>query len=117
MWTYRARLLKIVDGDTLDVVIDAGFNSFRHERLRLLGVNTPEMKGTTKVEGSLSKEFTRTWLIEAGVRAADRDWPLVIVTRKSDVFGRYLATVYSDDAERCLNDDLVLGGLAVKDVR
>ena len=44
MWDYRAKLKRIVDGDTLEVIIDVGFHGTQTEQLRLLGVNTPEMK-------------------------------------------------------------------------
>ena len=44
IWAYRARPLKVVDGDTLDVALDAGFRNFREERLRLLGLNTPSAR-------------------------------------------------------------------------
>ena len=107
-WVYRCRVTNVVDGDTIDVVVDAGFRSTRTERLRLLGVNCPERKGATRAAGDEAREFTRVWLSWAG----DDAWPLTVQTHKSDVFGRYLATVWRPDGH-CLNDDLLADGQAV----
>lgn len=115
LWVYRARLVRVVDGDTMDVTIDAGFHSYRLERLRLLGLNAPEVKGPTKAAGDAATAYVKNWLglhwqMNGDAPAA---WPLVIQTAKSDVFGRFLATVWSADTGACLNDDLVKAGHAV----
>lgn len=109
LWTYHARLERVIDGDTLDVTIDAGFHGYRRERLRLAGVNTPEVRGATRVAGAAATAFVKHWCSDAG----GGDWPLVIRTEKSDVFGRYLATVWRREDLRCLNDDLIEAGVAV----
>ena len=44
MYTYHAEVLRVVDGDTVDVLIDVGFSTFRKERVRLYGINTPETR-------------------------------------------------------------------------
>lgn len=108
-WVYRCRVTNVVDGDTVDVVIDAGFRATRTERLRLLGVNTPERKGATRVAGEIARQYTAKWLAEA---ARAGEWPLLVQTHKSDAFGRYLGTVWRPDG-RCLNDDLLTDGQAV----
>lgn len=109
LWVYRARAVRVVDGDTLDVVIDCGFHGYRTERLRLLGVNTPELKGETRAAGEDAKAFVQDWLAAAG----DGDWPLVIRTEQADAFGRYLAVVWAANGGACLNDALLAEGLAV----
>ena len=111
LWVYRARLERVIDGDTLDVTIDCGFHGFRTERLRLLGVNTPERKGATRAAGDEALRFVQTWLGLAAV-AAGGAWPLVIQTEKADAFGRFLATVWGVDGA-CLNADLLATGHAV----
>ena len=108
IWAYRAQLVKVIDGDTLQVVIDAGLNCYRTERLRLLGVNTPEKRGPTHGAGLLAQGYVEEWLEDA-----EGEWPLVIVTQKSDAFGRYLARVWRSDDGACLNDDLLAAGHAV----
>lgn len=107
-WVYRCYVTNVVDGDTVDVVIDAGFRSTRTERLRLLGVNTPERKGATKAAGDAARLYTVAWLSWAG----DNSWPLTVQTSKSDAFGRYLGTIWRPDG-RCLNDDLLTDRQAV----
>jgi len=43
-WIYNAEVKKIIDGDTFDIIIDLGFDTFRKGRVRLYGVNTPESR-------------------------------------------------------------------------
>lgn len=117
MWEYRARLVRIVDGDTLEVEIDVGFHGKQTEQLRLLGVNTPELKGTSREAGLRAKEFVRIWLVNAVTMAVNKDWPLIIQTQKDDAFGRYLATVFASSNMASLNEGLILSGNAVKDIR
>jgi len=61
MYRYRAKILKIIDGDTLDVDIDLGFHVIlSKQRIRLYGIDTPESRTTDKIEkscGLLSKHF------------------------------------------------------------
>jgi micrococcal nuclease len=111
LWVFRARAVNVVDGDTIDVVIDAGFRATRVERLRLLGLNTPERKTPTRAAGDAARAFAMAWL---DLAASDGDeWPLVVQTEKSDAFGRYLATIWDRATGRCLNDDLIASGNAV----
>ncbi len=107
LWIYRARPIKVIDGDTLDITIDAGFRNYREERLRLLGVNTPEMKAPTREAGEAARQFVTNWIVWGDT------WPLVIETEKSDAFGRYLARVWRTMDGACLNDDLLAAGHAV----
>jgi micrococcal nuclease len=106
-WVYRAKAVYIVDGDTVDVWIDAGFHGYRRERLRLLGVNAPEMHGASKAYGVAARLYVGDWLNQVG------DWPLIVQTERSDVFGRFLATVWRVSDGACLNDDLLASGKAV----
>ncbi len=111
-WIWQGRLLRVVDGDTLDVELDAGFHATRTERLRLYGINTPEIVGASRVDGLASKAWVRQWMDENS--AADPGvWRLTIETFKTDVFGRYLAVVWSTWSGECLNDALLLAGMAV----
>ena len=81
MYTYRARLVRVVDRDTIDVDVDLGFHLTRRTRLRLLDIDTPErgQEGYYEAKEALS---------------ALLDSDLVIFTEKGDSFGRWLATVY-----------------------
>lgn len=88
---YRAYGIRAVDGDTIDVVVDCGFEQYRTERVRVLGVNTPELHdpdSAVRLRAVAAKEFTAS-LIEGTV--------FTVITTKStaayDKYGRYLASV------------------------
>lgn len=110
IWAYRARVERVIDGDTIDLTIDAGFRSTREERVRLLGVNTPEVRGATRQAGVAARTFVEDWLS----RVADGDeWPLIVQTHKGDAFGRYLGRIWRRHDGACLNDTLLMAGHAV----
>lgn len=108
IWAYRARWERVIDGDTLDVTIDQGLHTHRTERIRLLGVNTPETKGATKMAGRLATIYVEDWLAEA-----DDEWPLIVQTARGDAFGRWLARVWRRSDGRELSADLLAAGHAV----
>ena len=93
--SYRARCTRVVDGDTIDVVVDVGFRISMTMRLRLVGVNTPEMNAKDPEERAGAKA-AKDWL--DGILPKDNTdgaWSLRIVTRKDpDSFGRWLAEVF-----------------------
>ena len=66
MWTYRCKIIKVVDGDTVDVDIDLGFGIWqRNERVRIMGIDTPESRTSDKIEkkfGLASKEKLKSLL-------------------------------------------------------
>ena len=63
MYEYRCKILRVVDGDTVDVDIDLGFGMWMHkERVRMMGIDTPESRTRDKVEkkfGFASKQFVK----------------------------------------------------------
>ncbi len=50
MYEYKAKVTRVVDGDTVDALIDCGFSVFRKERIRLYGINAPESRTRDKEE-------------------------------------------------------------------
>ncbi len=44
MWEYQIRVLRVIDGDTIDASVDLGFHTHRNIRIRLYGINTPETR-------------------------------------------------------------------------
>jgi micrococcal nuclease len=112
LYVYRARPLRVIDGDTIDIIIDMGLHAYRMERLRLLGVNAPEMHGATHDTGIAARDYVSNWLMMELDYQQD-DLPLIIRTEKSDVFGRWLAVVWYGMSGLCLNDDLIGSGHAV----
>lgn len=110
MFFYQARVVDVIDGDTLDLMIDLGFNVHHSIRVRLNGVNTPESRTTDlreKALGLQAKAYTKDWTTRH---------PNVFVSTvkdKKEKFGRILARVYSDaNKTACLNDDLIDSGNA-----
>jgi micrococcal nuclease len=98
MYTYKATVSRVVDGDTIYVDVDLGFYLRQLMRLRLNGVNTPELRGETRAEGLRAKQFVEQTL--AGCPA------VVIQTTKMGKYGRYIADVWylpgSDDEREIL---------------
>jgi micrococcal nuclease len=111
MYEYRARCINVVDGDTVDLIIDLGFRMSTTQRVRILGVDTPELHDTdpiTRDKANQARTFTISKLLMNQTSA------LTIKTEKSDSFGRWLAEVwYNEGGPRHLGDELLAKGLAV----
>jgi len=111
MYTYRVRKVhKVVDGDTIDVDIDLGFNVSYYQRVRLAGIDTPESRTTDKYEKELGLEVKKK-LGELLASATD----VVIRTEKPDStekYGRILGWLYLDGAEKSVNEALIASGYA-----
>lgn len=106
MWEYKAKVIKVVDGDTIDVVVDLGFHVEMEMRLRLNGINTPEIRTKDleeKRKGFEAKERVQELVGDKEVR---------IRTYKEGKYGRMLADVYPPDSEQSLNSILLVEGLA-----
>jgi micrococcal nuclease len=105
MYTYRAIVRRIVDGDTIDCDVDMGFRAWRmNERFRLAGINAPEVRGPERDAGKAAKAF-----VESRIQPGDE---ITIETAKDpDNFGRWIATVFVNG--QSLNDALVIEGHAV----
>jgi micrococcal nuclease len=92
----RARVEKVVDGDTIQVDIDLGFYTSVVHRLRLLGVDTPEVNSRDadeRARAQAAMAFTSAWLAEHAAHAQSTEWPFNMRTEKADSFGRFLADV------------------------
>ncbi|MEU1273519.1 thermonuclease family protein [Streptomyces sp. NPDC005799] len=101
MNTYPGTAEHVVDADTLDCDLDLGFSVRTLQRLRLMGLNTAE-KNTPK--GKEANAYVADWLAEHGPT-------LIIQTHRKEKYGRWLATVTTDDGA-CLNTDLIESGHA-----
>ena len=106
MYEYKAKCLRVIDGDSLAVYISLGFDCYIEKHLRLLGIDCPETRGKEKEKGKKAKQFVEEWF-----EGMEDEWPLIIRTKKADSFGRYLALVFYQD--ECLNEILLEKGLAV----
>ena len=117
MYQYKAKLIRVVDGDTIDALIDCGFSTFKKERIRLYGINTPECRTRDKKEKvkglaakarlkELLKEGKNQFIVETSID-------------KKGKFGRLLGVLYRN--EECAsnkilsyNESLVTEGHAVR---
>jgi micrococcal nuclease len=108
---YEAKVDRVVDGDTIDLVIDLGFDVLHKVRIRLHGVNTPESRTRDLEEKELginAKNYVYDWL-----SALDT---VYVKTLKdgSGKYGRILGYIYSDEQmHKCLNDDIIDSGHGV----
>jgi micrococcal nuclease len=105
---------RVLDGDTIDVTIDLGFDLYKKERVRVAGVDTPEKRTRDLEEKELGIHATN-WLKEKldGAIAGDDD--LVIRTELVGGMGKYgrlLGWLYIGDAELSLNEQMITEGYA-----
>ena len=112
MYEYKCELIKVVDGDTIDVLIDVGFSTFRKERVRLYGINAPESRTRDlkeKEKGLAAKDRLKEILKEFGKK-------FIIKTEidKKGKFGRILGQIFDLQMQSCANDMLVMEGHAVE---
>ena len=93
LYEYAATIVYVVDGDTVDLLIDLGFKTTRKERVRFYGVNAPERGDEPGYQDA--KDFVLA--VQARLMAGQTG--LFIRTRKDvhDVYGRYLAYLYEVD--------------------
>jgi len=111
VFEYRIKqILKVVDGDTVDVDIDLGFSISYSQRLRLAGIDTPESRTTDKLEKTLgleSKEYLKYKLKDAK--------KIVVKTEKpdsSEKYGRILGWIYLDGNDKSINEQMIEDGYA-----
>lgn len=104
MYEYNAVILRVVDGDTVDVNADLGFDVHFNIRLRLSGINAPEI---STQEGKDTTAYVRS-VLPLGAK-------VVIKTTKDrkDKYGRYLAEIVFPETGEVLNQILLQKGLAV----
>ncbi len=111
MYHYKAKVEKVVDGDTFDVVIDLGFKITTNQRIRMSGINTPETYNVKKDSEEYQKGMASKMFMEQ--RLADNNYEIELETEKTtEKYGRYLGTVKLADSAVTLNDELVQKGFA-----
>ena len=107
MYEYRCKVVKIIDGDTVDVDIDLGFGVWlKKERIRMFGIDTPESRTRDLEEkkyGNAAKEFITDMLDDEG--------GIVLKTRKDKEgkYGRILGELWrtTDFADKSINDYMI----------
>lgn len=104
MYQYKAKIERVVDGDTIYVDVDLGFFLRQVMILRLKGVDTPEIRGPERPQGLIAKQFVEDTLAQCPA--------VVIRTYKLGKYGRYIADLWykigSDNEEEILNSGTLL---------
>ena len=122
-YRYDARLVRVIDGDTVDLDVDLGFGFTKRDRFRLYGINTPELRASDP------EERERGYAAKRHLQAMfDQSKPVFVVFTHKDKqgkYGRYLVTIFltpNSDSELFVatvagvavaNDELIKTGNAV----
>jgi micrococcal nuclease len=91
IYIYKAELVRVIDGDTVDLIIDLGFDTSRHERFRLYGIDAPELR-------TEAGKAAKAWLWDAlqPLEAIYVQTIQISTKAKRDKYGRFLAVLYDD---------------------
>jgi endonuclease YncB( thermonuclease family) len=107
-YLYAAKRVEIVDGDTVDLEIDLGFDVSVRQRIRLAHLDAPELD---TAEGRAARDFLAAELLAART--------IVVQTRKADLHGRYLARLFLSSRqvsiEKCFGEGTYLNDLLVSE--
>lgn len=106
-YRYDLQVVRVIDGDTIDAILtrDIGFRHIAtwRQRLRIAGIDCPEVSGATRAAGVAATVFTRDWLAAA---------PCAAETLQQDNFGRWLARIFRADGSD-LSAALLAAGHAI----
>lgn len=110
MYKYKVKsVIRTIDGDTIEIIVDLGFNIFTQATIRLWGINCPETRTRDpeeKAKGILAKQFTQTHLEDA-LRIE-----IHTLKDKTGSFSRMLGIIIIDNVD--LNQLLLLKGHAIR---
>lgn len=107
MYTYSAKIVDVHDGDTVTAIVDLGFRIQTEIKIRLYGINTPEITGASREEGLKSKQRVVSLIMGKNVI-------LKTYKDKQEKFGRWLADIYiNEKSTKSINQTLIEEGLAI----
>lgn len=107
LYHYKATITSVYDGDTVTAEVDLGFYVHVTEKLRLTGIDTPELRGSEREQGLISRDRLRELVLGKEVLIkTEKD--------KKGKYGRFLATIYLAEGDSFININqlLVNEGLA-----
>ncbi len=88
MYEYKAKVTSVYDGDTITVDIDLGMHVYlRGEKIRLYGINAPEIRGSQRKQGLESRDYLRDLIL-------DKEIILQSMKDKKGKYGRYLGIIW-----------------------
>lgn len=92
MYNYKAFIKAVYDGDTVTAVVDLGFLHYQEMKLRLMGIDTPELRGEEREQGLIVRDILREKILEKEVE-------IHTFKDKQGKYGRYLATIIIDELD------------------
>ena len=108
MYQYKAKLLRVVDGDTIDAMIDLGFDTWVKKRVRLYGIDAPESRTKNVKEKTQGKAASK----RLSELLAATEGELTIVSHGVGKYGRCLGTLLIGGQN--INEQLLIEGHAVE---
>ena len=108
IYNYKAFVTGVYDGDSITIDIDLGFNNWmKNQKVRLLGINTPEIRGEERPYGLVARDRLRELIL-------NKEIIITSYRDKSGKYGRWLATVFlkQDGMFENINTLLLAEGLA-----
>ena len=111
MYTYKAKLVRVINGDSLDIEFDLGFDIIIKQRLKLYGIDTPDSR-STNVDIKQKGLDVRQRLMEL----LTTEFKVETMLNKRGKYGRILGKIYviANGNEVCINELLVDEGLAIR---
>lgn len=103
MYQYKAKIIDVYDGDTVTAMVDLGFLHFQQMKLRLYGIDTPELRGPEREEGLKVRDILREMIL-------DQEVIINSYKDKQGKYGRYLANIFLNGID--INEWLVDNGHA-----
>jgi micrococcal nuclease len=99
-YSYRAHVLEVYDGDTITAILDLGFDVQIKRKIRLTGLDAPEIRGQEKVEGIAARDYLRDLILGKTVI-------IDTIKDKQEKYGRYLGTIWLDSFDKSVNQLLI----------
>ena len=110
MYEYNCTVARVVDGDTIDALVDLGFDTWKKVRIRMMGMNAPESRTRDKEEkkkGLAAKKYLQT-LLES------YDFVFILKSHGVGKFGRCLGEILFEDSDISANQIMINEGHAVE---
>ena len=107
MYDYHGKVIDVYDGDTCTILVDLGFRVQIEIKVRLLGINAPELKGVTKDAGIAARDYLIGLI-------GNKEVYIKTYKDKQEKYGRWLGIIYlSEHSESSVNQMMVVDGYAV----
>ena len=101
MYKYNAKVSRVVDGDTVDALVDLGFDTWKHVRIRMMGLNAPESRTRDleeKFYGKASKAHLQSILAEGDIE---------LQSHGKGKFGRILGELFVGSSSYSVNQQMI----------